>query len=322
MATRIKLRRGTSLQWSSANPVLSLGEFGYESNSTRFKIGNGTSSWNELPYNEQVITLTGDASGSGNGLIQVTVHDDSHNHTLSTIVGFAESVQDTIGDMVTGNTENGISVTYDDPTGKLNFNVNDPVITISGDVSGSATMTNLGDTNISVTVQPNSVDLGTDTVGDYVSTIGGTTNQVVVSGSGTEGRAVTLSLPQNINNTADVSFNSVTLANAKEGSATVTVVANDTPTVLDQFNTSAITTAEYVVQMKQNTRMTSLKALVVWDGTDVHFNQYSIIDASSGSAQATLSVVESSGVISLKISSPDALANNVVVKTAATYIKT
>lgn len=64
MATRIKLRRGTTLQWASANPVLSLGEFGYESDTTRFKIGDGTTAWNSLSYNEQIITLTGDATGS------------------------------------------------------------------------------------------------------------------------------------------------------------------------------------------------------------------------------------------------------------------
>ena len=34
-----------------------------------------------------------------------------------------EKVQDIVGAMVTGNTEAGISVTYDDPAGKLNFQV-------------------------------------------------------------------------------------------------------------------------------------------------------------------------------------------------------
>jgi hypothetical protein len=54
--------------------------------------------------------------------------------------------------MVSSNTEDGLSVTYDDSTGKYNFNVNDPLITIAGDVTGSATMTNLGDTTITVAI--------------------------------------------------------------------------------------------------------------------------------------------------------------------------
>lgn len=74
MATRIRLRRGTSVQWTSANPTLSLGEFGYETNTSRFKIGDGTTSWNELAYNDPLITLTGDVLGSGRGAIQTLIN--------------------------------------------------------------------------------------------------------------------------------------------------------------------------------------------------------------------------------------------------------
>jgi hypothetical protein len=54
--------------------------------------------------------------------------------------------------MVAGNSESGISVTYDDSAGKVNFDVNDPTITLTGDVTGSATMTNLGSLSIATTV--------------------------------------------------------------------------------------------------------------------------------------------------------------------------
>lgn len=68
----------------------------------------------------------------------------------SSISDITETTQDIVGTMVTTNTESGINVTYDDTTGKLNFNVNDPVITIDGAVQGSATMTDLG--NVTITV--------------------------------------------------------------------------------------------------------------------------------------------------------------------------
>lgn len=74
----------------------------------------------------------------------------------------------------------------------------DPVITISGDVSGSATMTNLGDVEISTTIQPNSVELGTDTTGNYIATISGTANEITVTGSGSESAAVTIGLPDDV----------------------------------------------------------------------------------------------------------------------------
>jgi hypothetical protein len=72
-------------------------------------------------------------------------------------VSFQEKVEDVVGAMVTGNTESGIAITYDDSTGKYNFDVNDPTITIAGDVSGSATMTNLGNTTITVAIPADTI---------------------------------------------------------------------------------------------------------------------------------------------------------------------
>jgi len=80
----------------------------------------------------------------------------------------------------------------------------DPVITLSGDVAGTGTMTNLGDVTITTTVQPNSVALGTDTTGNYVATITGTTNEIEVTGSGSETAAVTIGLPDNVTITNDL----------------------------------------------------------------------------------------------------------------------
>jgi hypothetical protein len=80
----------------------------------------------------------------------------------------------------------------------------DPVITLSGDVAGSATMTNLGDVTITTTVQPNSVELGADTTGDYVATIVGTANEITVSPNSGESAAVTIGLPDNVEITGNL----------------------------------------------------------------------------------------------------------------------
>lgn len=48
--TTIKLRRGTASQWTTANPVLAAGEPGYETNTGKHKIGDGTSPWSDLDY--------------------------------------------------------------------------------------------------------------------------------------------------------------------------------------------------------------------------------------------------------------------------------
>ena len=108
--------------------------------------------------NARTIDITGDITatavafdGTGNIAISASVNDDSHNHITGNIDGLAEYIQDTIGGMVTGNTESGIAVTYVDGDGTLDFNVNDPIITLSGAVTGSGTMTNLGNVSIATT---------------------------------------------------------------------------------------------------------------------------------------------------------------------------
>ena len=47
---RIQLRRGLAAQWTSVNPVLAGGEAGFESDTLKIKIGDGTSHWNSLGY--------------------------------------------------------------------------------------------------------------------------------------------------------------------------------------------------------------------------------------------------------------------------------
>jgi hypothetical protein len=121
---------------------------------------------------------------------------------------FAEAVQDTVGGMLTG-TQNGITVTYTDGgvgAGVLNFDVADPTITLSGDVTGSATMTNLGNVTITTTIAANSVALGTDTTGDYVASLVAGTGVTLTNNSG-ESATPTIAIGQNVSPTSNVQFN-------------------------------------------------------------------------------------------------------------------
>ena len=92
-------------------------------------------------------------------------------------------------------------------------------ITLSGDVAGSATFVNGGDTaSITATIQADSVALGTDTTGDYVESISGTANEIEVSGSG-EGSTVTIGLPDDVTvaGQLDVGENVVVTGNTSIG---------------------------------------------------------------------------------------------------------
>jgi hypothetical protein len=52
MAVQIQLRRDTAANWTSANPTLALGEFGMETDTMLYKIGDGTTAWASLAYAE------------------------------------------------------------------------------------------------------------------------------------------------------------------------------------------------------------------------------------------------------------------------------
>ena len=112
--------------------------------------------------NDPTITLGGDLSGSctltnlGNATLTATIADDSHNHVTGNIDGLAEYISDTAGAMWSSNSESGVTVTYQDTDNTMDINVNDPTITLSGDLSGSATMTNLGNVTISAVVADDS----------------------------------------------------------------------------------------------------------------------------------------------------------------------
>jgi hypothetical protein len=50
VVTAIQIRRGTAAQWTSANPTLTSGEQGFETDTGKVKIGNGSTAWNSLSY--------------------------------------------------------------------------------------------------------------------------------------------------------------------------------------------------------------------------------------------------------------------------------
>lgn len=50
LSTRMKQRRGTAAQWSSADPTLAEGEIGFETDTNKFKIGDGVNIWSNLSY--------------------------------------------------------------------------------------------------------------------------------------------------------------------------------------------------------------------------------------------------------------------------------
>ena len=111
----------------------------------------------------RTISLSGDVSGSvsfngsQNVDISAVIADDSHNHVVGNIDNFNETVQDLVGAMFSGNTETGLSAVYQDSDGTIDLELTlDPTIELTGDVTGSGTMTNLGSVSFATTIADDS----------------------------------------------------------------------------------------------------------------------------------------------------------------------
>ena len=50
MPAVIQVKRGTASSWTAANTVLAAGEIGYETDTRKFKVGNGSTAWSSLSY--------------------------------------------------------------------------------------------------------------------------------------------------------------------------------------------------------------------------------------------------------------------------------
>jgi hypothetical protein len=60
MAVKIQIRRDSAADWTSANPTLSDGEIGIETDTLKAKVGNGATAWNSLAYSWQATIGTQD----------------------------------------------------------------------------------------------------------------------------------------------------------------------------------------------------------------------------------------------------------------------
>ena len=165
--TRIQFRRGTALEWSGINPILYAGEIGYETDTKKIKIGDGTTFWSSLPYatvrpedlNELVDGRVDDLLIAGSN-IQKTYNDVSNTLTLA----------------VTGVSLTGHSHTSSDIT---NFNTSvSGLLPVKSVIAGSnISVTPTGDAGF--VISTNGVDSNTvkDIIGSSVSGVSG----VVVS---------------------------------------------------------------------------------------------------------------------------------------------
>ena len=137
MATRMQQRRGTAAQWISTNsgngPILAAGEIGYESDTNKFKIGDGTNTWITLDYFMDADSTTNPQFGSS--IVFEGATANGFETTLSVTDPTADRaiiLPDAAGTVVLANSATG-------------------AVTISGDLTVSGTTTTINSTTINAT---------------------------------------------------------------------------------------------------------------------------------------------------------------------------
>jgi hypothetical protein len=98
VVTQVQVRRGTASEWTSANPTLASGEWGFETDTLKVKIGNGSTAWNSLAYQGagSVTSITAGTGLSGGTITSTgTIAIDS---TVATLTGTQTLTNKTLTD--------------------------------------------------------------------------------------------------------------------------------------------------------------------------------------------------------------------------------
>ena len=206
MASKIQVRRDTLSNWNANNPVLSSGEIAFVTDENKFKVGNGSSAFSSLPYLQadayiDSVILGTDTTGnyvetmiSGDGISLSGQGSESASVTVTNtgVLSLTGTTNEVEVSASTGNITLSIPTTINaNTTGTAASLTTARTIALSGDISGSASFDGSASVDIVATIQPDSVSLGSDTTGNYVSQVTGTGAGISVSGSG-ESASVTI----------------------------------------------------------------------------------------------------------------------------------
>jgi hypothetical protein len=157
--------------------------------------------------------ITGGDGGSEGAALTLAV-DATSTNTVSKVVARDSSGNFSAGTITASLSGNASSSTYATSAGIATYASTAGVSTalqnartfeITGDVVASAiSFDGTGNVSLAATIQPNSIALGTDTTGDYVTNITGTSNQITVTSGTGEGSTPTLSIPSQFTAPQDV----------------------------------------------------------------------------------------------------------------------
>jgi hypothetical protein len=140
MTSVIQIKRGTASAWTSANTVLAAGEVGFETDTKKMKVGDGSTAWTSLGYTVTDGDITGVTAGTGlsgggnSGGVTLSVDTSTvatltdtqtfTNKTLtSPVVNTAAITGGTLVNTVIKGLEEDVNVVASAATGTINFDV-------------------------------------------------------------------------------------------------------------------------------------------------------------------------------------------------------
>ncbi len=170
------------------------------------------------------------------------------------------------------------------------------------------------------------INLGTDTVGDYVATITGGTGVTSTAATSGEGTTHSLSIGQDVATTASVTFGNVATgaitldSGTGELNTSTQLVSVNTITTVDSFAKATYRSAKYLVQVTQGSKYTTSEVLLAHDGTDSYMSEYAVIELGASRIPITVSTSISGSNVLLRVTITDAASTNATVKVARTLI--
>ena len=180
VVTQVQVRRGTASQWTSANPTLASGEWGFETDTLKTKIGNGSTAWNSLAYATGSVSIS-NVTGLGTGVETFLATPSSAN--LRTAV----TDETGTGALVFGTSPTITTPTLDDPKINLAFDAQTGTTytTVLNDNGQVVTMNNASANTLSI---PTNASVAFP-IGTQINVLqigaGQTTIQAVTSGTTT-----------------------------------------------------------------------------------------------------------------------------------------
>jgi hypothetical protein len=192
-------------------------------------------------------------------------------------------------------------------------------ISLGGDLSGSVSFDGTQNVTITAAVQPNSIALGTDTTGNFVSDIVAGTGVTITHTPG-EGSSASVSIGQPVATSDSVTFVNTTLTGALVGNAAGTTISTNSATAVYSFPKATYRTAEAIIQVTQGSKYTSMKLIVSHDGTTAYAAQYGVIEIGSPIIPLVITVDISGGDVRILATVTDANATNATVKVAPTLV--